>query len=89
MSLRSHSSGISTCSKRALERRGEDDVELVEIALVLDQKRAREMVEILDRLFGEVAVQSLHQGQIFARRDRHMRLPQRSEEGQEHRRIIA
>ena len=67
-----------------LEGGGEDDVELVEIALVLDQQRARQVIEMLHRPVGEALFERLHQHEIFARGDRQMRLAQRGEEGEEH-----
>jgi hypothetical protein len=70
--------------QRAAEDLGEDDVELVEIALVLDQQSARQAVEILDRLVGEVGVQRAHQVEELARRHRHARLAQGGEEGEKH-----
>src|SRR5271170_4641192 len=70
--------------KRAFEGRGERDVKFVKIALVLDEQRSRQMVEILDRLFGQVALHRLHQRQIFARGDRNMGDPQRGEEREKH-----
>ena len=69
---------------QALEHVAEDAVELVEVALVLHQGGAREVVEILDRLIGEVGVERLHQRQIFAQGHRDLRVAQRCEELQEH-----
>ncbi len=40
---------------------GKDPVELVEIALVFDQRRARQIVEILDPLLGKIGLDRLHQ----------------------------
>ena len=48
----------------------EDAVELVEIALVLDQRGAREMIEILHSEAGQTRIHRLHQGQIFLESDR-------------------
>ncbi|MHC2257035.1 hypothetical protein ACVILK_006727 [Bradyrhizobium embrapense] len=48
-----------------LEHGAEHAVELVEIALVLHQGGARQIVEVLDGLFGEIGVKRFHQGQIF------------------------
>ena len=70
--------------QRAAEDLGEHDVELVEVALVLDQQRARQAIEIVDRLVGEVGVEGPHQVEEFARRHRHARLAQGGEEGEEH-----
>jgi hypothetical protein len=43
-----------------LEHGAEHAVELVEIALVLHQSGAGEIVEVLDRLIGKVGVERLH-----------------------------
>ena len=67
-----------------LEHGAEDAVELVEVALVLHQRGAREIIEILDRVVGEVGVERLHQREIFAQRHGDLRIAQRSEELQEH-----
>ena len=70
--------------ERAFEGRGEDDVELVEIALVLDEQSAREPVEFVDRHLSQIALKRAHQIEIFARRDRHMHLAQIGEELEKH-----
>ena len=67
-----------------LEHGAEHAVELVEIALVLHQRRAGQVIEILHRLLGEVGVERLHQRQIFAQGHRDLRVAQRCEELQEH-----
>ena len=67
-----------------LEHGAEHAVELVEIALVLHQRGARQIVEILHRLVGEVGVQRLHQRQIFAQGHGDLRVAQRCEELQKH-----
>ena len=67
-----------------LEHGAEHAVELVEIALVLHQRGARQIIEILHRLVGEVGVERLHQRQIFAQGHRDLRVAQRCEELQEH-----
>jgi len=46
-------------------------VELVEVALVLDQRRARRIVELLDPPRGEVMLHRLHQRQILTQRHWH------------------
>jgi hypothetical protein len=46
--------------------------------------RARQVIEILDRFVGEIALQRLNQHEIFARGDRQARLAKRGEKGQEH-----
>jgi hypothetical protein len=48
----------------------EHAVELVEVALVLDQRGARQIVEVLDPPAGEIGIHRLHQGQVFAQRHR-------------------
>ena len=48
------------------------------------QGGARQIVEVLDRLIGEVGVERLHQRQIFAQGHRDLRVAQRCEELQEH-----
>src|SRR5881227_1095532 len=53
------------------------------IALVLHQGRAREIIEIVNRSAGEIGVERAHQRQIFAQRDRDLRLAERGEEIQE------
>ena len=75
--------------QRALEGRGKDDVELVEIALVLDKQGAREAVEFVDRHLGEIALKRAHKVEIFARRHWHMRLTQIGEEFEKHGAILA
>ena len=67
-----------------LEHGAEHAVELVEIALVLHQRGARQIVEVLHRLVGEVGVQRLHQRQIFAQGHGDLRVAQRGEELQKH-----
>ncbi len=67
-----------------LEHVAEHAVELVEIALVLHQCRAREVVEVLHPPAGEVGVHRLHQRQIFAQRHRDAGGFQLMEKGDEH-----
>ncbi len=76
MSFFSHSTGISAASAsldeiEALEDVAEHAVELVEIALVLHQRRARQIIEILDAAAGDVLLHRLHQREVFAQRHRH------------------
>ena len=71
----------------ALEDVAEHAVELVEIALVLHQRRARQIVEVLDPAAGEIGVHRLHQRQIFAQRHRHAGGFQLVKEGDEHARL--
>ena len=68
----------------ALERRAEHLIEAVEIALVLHQQRARQIVEFVDRMIGESLVERLHEVEVFARGDGHPRFLEGGEEGQEH-----
>jgi hypothetical protein len=67
-----------------LEHVAEHAVELVEVALVLHQRRAREIVEILDPTAGEISLHCFHQRQIFAQGDRNTRRFELVEEGNEH-----
>src|ERR1700722_8521030 len=67
-----------------LEHQAEHAIELVEIALILHQRGAREVIEVLHRLLREVGVDRLHQRQVFAQGHRHLGLAQRCEELQEH-----
>jgi hypothetical protein len=57
---------------------------MASIALVLHQRRARQIIEILHRLLGEVGVERLHQRQIFTQGHRDLGVAQRCEELQEH-----
>ena len=70
--------------KDALEHIREGDVESVEMALVLDQHRARKPVEILDRGVGHFAIERADQVEKLARRDRDVRLAQFCEEIEKH-----
>jgi len=54
------------------------------MALVLYQRDAREVVEILHRLLGEVGVERLYQRQIFAQGHRDLGVTERCEELQKH-----
>ena len=51
---------------KALEDMAENDVELVEVAFVLHQCGARQVIEILDLAVDHVRVHRLQQRQIFA-----------------------
>ena len=89
VSFLSHSAGISAVSASSIEIETFEDVaehavELVEIALVLHQRRAREIIEILDPPAGEVLLHRLHQREVFAQRHRHAGGFQLMEEGREH-----
>src|SRR5262249_847065 len=59
-------------------------VELVEIALVLHQRGARQIVEILDPARREVRLHRLHQRQVLAQRHRQPGGLELMEEGYEH-----
>ena len=48
------------------------------------ERGARQVIEILDGLVGEVGIERLHQRQIFAQGHRDLRIAQRCEELQEH-----
>ena len=63
----------------------EHPVEPVEVALVLHQAGTRQVVEVLDALVGEVALERLEQGEVLPQRDRDPGGPQLGEEGEEHR----
>ncbi len=66
----------------------EHAVELVEIALVLHQRRARQIIKVLDAAAGDIHLHRFHQRQIFAQRHRNAGLFQLVEEGREHRGIL-
>jgi hypothetical protein len=68
----------------ALEVRAEGLVELVEVALVLDEGGARQVVELVDRVRDHVLLERLEQGQVFLDRDRQLRLTQVEEEFDQH-----
>src|SRR4029077_3551900 len=73
----------------ALEYMAEHAVELVEVALALDQRGAREIVEDLDPDAGEVLLHRLHQREIFAQRHRHAGGLELVEKANEHGRKLA
>ena len=66
------------------EHLSEGDVESVEVALVLDQHRARQTVEVVDRLIRDLTVERAQKVEIFARGDRHARLAQFGEKVEKH-----
>ena len=70
----------------SLEHLCESDVEGVEVALVLDQHRARQAVEVVDRLIGNLAIERAQKVEEFARGDRHARLAQFGEKVEKHER---
>src|SRR5579875_510398 len=76
--------GLAGRSLDALEAGAEDAVELVEMTLILHQGRAREIVEILDRVIGEPRLHRLDEREILAQGDRDTGLAQREEELGEH-----
>jgi len=67
-----------------LEDVTEHAIELVEIALVLHQRRARQVVEILDTPAGKVALHRFHEHEVFAQRHRQAGLFELMEEGRKH-----
>src|SRR6185312_11992990 len=69
----------------ALEDLAERAVELVEIALVLHQRRARQIVEVLDAARREVGLHRLYQRQVLTQGHRQAGGFQLGEEGDEHR----
>ena len=74
--------GVSVSS--AGEDRGEHAVEAVEVALVLHQRGAGEVVEALDVVADEAEVEGGEQVEVLAQRHRHPSRAQRGEEGREH-----
>jgi hypothetical protein len=54
-------------------------VEAVEVLLVLDQRGAREEIEVVDAEAGDAALQRLEQREVFGDRGRYARLTQRVE----------
>jgi hypothetical protein len=69
----------------ALEDVAEHLVELVEVALVLHQRGAREVVEVLDAAVGQIGLHRLHQRQVLLQGDGNLGGFQLMEEGGEHR----
>ena len=67
-----------------LEDMAEHLVELVEIALVLHQRGAGEIIEIVDLQIDDVLVQRIHQRQIFLERHRNARGTKLVEKLKEH-----
>jgi hypothetical protein len=68
-----------------LEGVREDAVEFVEVALVLHQAGAREVIKILDPLLRKVLIHRFEQGQVFPQGDGDLGGAQLGEEGEEHR----
>src|SRR5262249_51680246 len=62
--------------------------ELVEVALILHQRSARQVIEVLDPARREVLVHRLHQGEILAQRDWHAGLLELGEERDKHTRTF-
>ena len=62
----------------------EDTIEFVEVALILHQRSAREVIKILDPPTGEVFLHCLHQREIFAQRHRDAGGFEFVEKGDEH-----
>ena len=69
---------------QALEDMAEHPVELVQVALVLHQAGAGEIIELLDVLFREVAVERIEQGQVFAQGHGHLGVAQFREKIEQH-----
>ena len=69
---------------QALEHMTENDVELVEIALVLDQRGAGEKVEVLDPAIDDIGIHRFEHGQIFAQADGNVGFFQFMKEVDEH-----
>ncbi len=69
-----------------LEHVAEHQVEAVEVLLVLHQRRARQVVEFLDRRSITSRSMRLHEHEVFLERHRHLGLLELVEEGLEHRR---
>ena len=69
----------------ALEDMRKNLVEAVDMALVLHQRRARQIVKTLDVELHEPRIHAFEQGQIFAQRDRNAGSLQLEEERDEHR----
>ena len=67
-----------------LEHMAEDAVEFVEIALVLHQRRARQIIELIDLHIDHVMRQRIHQREIFLQRHRDARGAKLVEELEEH-----
>ena len=61
---------------KALEDMGEDPVELVEVALVLNEGRAGQIVEVIDVEADDLLIHRFHQHQVFAQRHRHLGVAQ-------------
>ncbi len=68
----------------ALEDMAEDLIEAVEVALVLHERRAREVVEIFDAAIGDAGAHGVEQRQVFLERDGELRVAKLGEEGREH-----
>jgi hypothetical protein len=72
----------------SFEHMREDAVELVEIALVLHQRGARQVIELVDFHIDDVVRQRIHQRQIFLQRHRYARGAELVEELEEHGRLV-
>ncbi len=73
----------------ALEHMAEHAVELVEVALILHQRGAGEIVEALHPAAGEVLLHRLHQGEIFTQGHRDAGRLELMEKADEHGRKLA
>ena len=69
---------------KALEHMGEHPVEAVQVALVLDQGGARQVVEAVHRQVGHAPVHRLHQHEVLAQRHGRLGVAQLGEQAQEH-----
>ena len=65
----------------------EHPVEFVEIALVLHERRAREVIELVDLHLNHAVIQPIHQREIFLQGDGHLGRAKLIEELQEHGRL--
>src|SRR5208337_1840068 len=68
----------------ALEHMAENAVELVEMALVLHQRGARQIIKIVDLLARDAGIDRVEEGEIFLHAHRNAGLLQLEEEVQEH-----
>ena len=67
-----------------VEMRGKNPVESVELGLILDEARTRQVVEILDALPGHALLHGLEQGQELGDGRLHAAFPEHEEEPGQH-----
>ena len=67
-----------------LEALAEHAIETVQVTLVLHQRRAAQVVEILHAVVGDIRLHRRHQRQVLGDRGRHAGLAQREDEVREH-----